>query len=166
MDAQNLAKNVSVQQGADQAQGWQPLVVACCSLAIIAALVLGVGVGSHLVLRHIVQTLPLWVAITFGLRRSRVAGWVGLPLFLSWLLLMALIWLYLLGVSNMMSGHFTGLEITMTVVVGLASGVGIVAFFRLKSDLSGWGRTIIFVVLAAFQFACLRLSFLPAIAHR
>jgi hypothetical protein len=32
--------------------------IALCCLAIIGALVLGVGLGSHLVLRHVVQTAP------------------------------------------------------------------------------------------------------------
>lgn len=166
MDAQDLVKNMGVQQTAHQTQGWQPLLVAGCSLAIIAALVLGVGISSHLVLRHIVQTLPLWVVVTLGLRRSRAAGWAGLPAFLFWLVLMAAIWLYLLGLSNMLSGQFTQLEIAMTVVVGIASGVGIVAFIRFKSDLSRWGMASIFIVLAAIQVLCFRLSFLPTIAHR
>jgi len=165
MDAQNLVKDAGLQQKAHQAQEWQPLVVAGCSLAIIAALVLGVGIGSHLVLRHVVQTLPLWVAVTLGLKRSRAAGPAGLPLFLFWLVLMAFIWLYLLGVSNMLRGHFTQLEIAMTAVVGIASGVGIMAFFRFKSYLSGWGLAGIFIALAVVQVVCFRLSLLPAIAH-
>ena len=166
MDAQVRAKEMGVLQNAYQSQEWQPLLIAGCSLAIIAALVLGVGIGSHLVLRHVVQTLPLWVAVALGLRRSRAAGWAGLPVFLFWLVLMALIWLYLLGMSNILSGHFTPLEIAMTLIVGIASVAGIVTFFRFRSYLSAWGSTSIFVVLAAAQFACFRLSFLPAIAHR
>jgi len=162
---QDLVKDAGMQQKA-QTQGWQPFVVAGCSLVIIAALVLGVGIGSHLVLRHVVQTLPLWVVVTLGLKRSRAAGWAGLPAFLFWLVLMTFIWLYLLGVSNMVSGHFTQLEIAMTIVVGIASAVGIVAFFRLKSSLSGWGQASIFIVLAVVQVVCFRLSLLPAIAHR
>ena len=166
MDTQDLVKDAGMRREAHQAQGWQPLVVAVCSLAIIAALVLGVGIGSHLVLRHVVQTLPLWVAVTLGLKRSLAAGWAGLPVFLFWLVLMTVIWLYLLGVSNILSGHFTQLEIAMTVVVGIAAGVGIVAFFRLKSYLSGWALASIFIVLAVVQLVCFRLSFLPALAHR
>lgn len=166
MDTQDLVKDAGMQQEAYPAQLWQPLVVAGCSLAIIAALVLGVGIGSHLVLRHVVQTLPLWVAVTLGLKRSRAAGWAGLPAFLFWLVLMTVIWLYLLGVSNMLSGHFTHLEIAMTIVVGIVSGVGIVAFSRLKSYLSGWALASIFILLAVVQVFCFRLSFLPAIAHR
>lgn len=166
MDTRELVKDAGMQQNARQAQGWWPLIVAGCSLAIIAAMVLGVGIGSHLVLRHAIQTLPLWVAVTLGLKRSRAAGWAGLPVFLFWLVLMTVIWLYLLGVSNLLSGHFTQLEVAMTVVVGIASVVGIVAFFRMKSYLSGWYLASIFIVLALVQLVCFRLSFLPAVAHR
>lgn len=166
MDTAGPAGMMGVRQETNQVQTWQPLAVTVCSLAIIAAMVLGVGIGSHLVLRHVVQTLPLWVAVAFGLRRSRATGWVALPSFLGWFILMALIWLYLLGLSTMMSGHFSPLEIAMTVVVGIASTAGTVAFIRLKSGLSGWSRTCIFISFAVIQLACLRLSFLPAIAHR
>lgn len=155
-----------MQQNANQTQRWQPLVVAGCSLAIIAALVLGVGLGSHLVLRHVVQTLPLWVAVVLGLKRSRVAGWAALPAFLVWLVLMAGIWLYLLGLSNMFSGQYTSLEIAMTLLVGIASTLGILACFRLRSLLSTWRVTCIFIIAAVVQIVCLRVSFLPAIAHR
>jgi hypothetical protein len=79
---------------------------------------------------------------------------------------MAAISLYLVGLSNILSGPFTQLEIAMTVVVRIASGVGIVAFIRLKSHLSLWGLASTFVVLAAIQVLCSRLSFLSAIAHR
>jgi hypothetical protein len=144
----------------------EPLVIAACCLAILAALVLGVGLGSHLVLRHIVQTAPLWIAVILGFRRSRATGWVGLPLFLFWLALMSMIWLYLLGLSHLLSGNFSALEIAMTIVVGIASLVGIWGFARLRSSLSPLSRVAMFTALAIAQVACFRLSFLPAIAHR
>ena len=150
----------------NEAEERKPLVIAVCSFAIIAALVLGVGVGSHLVLRHVVQTLLLWIPFTLGLKRSSAAGWVGLPLFLFWLMLMSLIWLYLLGISNMLSGNFTPREIAMTVIVGLSSIAGIAVFSRMHSSLSAWSRAALFVVLAFAQIVCFRLSFLPSIAQR
>ncbi len=154
---------MSESNGADE---WQPLVIAACSFTIIVTLVLGVGVGSHLVLRHVVQTLPLWIVFALGAGRSSAAGWAGLTLFCFWLLLMALIWLYLLGISNVLSGNFTPREITMTIIVGLLSIVGILVFFRMSSALSAWSRAAIFVVLAVVQIACFRLSFMPGIAQR
>jgi len=68
-----------------------PVYVAVCSLLIIFALVLGVGLASNLVLRHMVQTVPFWVAVVLGFRRSHATSWAALPLFLFWLVLMVLI---------------------------------------------------------------------------
>lgn len=136
-----------------------------CCLVIILALVGGVGLASGLVLRHLVQTLPLWVGVVLGWRRSRATGWIALPLFLFWLLLMALIWLYLLGISHILSGHFSPLEIAMTIVVGAASMVGIAMFGRFKSSLSVASAASLFVIAAAIQWVCFRASFLPAIAR-
>ncbi len=137
---------------------------ACC-LAIILALVLGVGLASNLVLRHLVQTAPLWAGVVLGFRRSRATSWVGLPLFVFWLLLMGLIWSYLLGISNLLSGHFSPIEIAMTIIVGSASVAGIASFIRFNSFLSRWAAGAIFVVTAIIQFLAFRVSFLPAIAH-
>jgi hypothetical protein len=53
-------------------------IVVACSLAMMAALILGVGIPNHMVLRHVVQTLPIWGVVILGARRSRLAGWVGL----------------------------------------------------------------------------------------
>ena len=142
------------------------VVVGTSSLAIIAALVLGVGLGSHLVVRHVVQTLPLWIAVLLGFRRRGAAGWAGLPVFLFWLVLIILIWLYLLGISRILSGHFTQLEIAMTIVVGIASAAGIWASLGLRSLVAAWGAAAIFIVVASVQFVCFRLSFLPGIAQR
>jgi hypothetical protein len=146
--------------------GRGPLVVGGSALTIIAALVLGVGLGSHLVVRHLVQTLPLWVALALGFRRSRATGWVALPLFLFWFALMAFIWLYLLGISSILSGHFTQMEIAMTIVVGISCAAGIWGFVTLRCLVSGWWAVAIFVTLACVQFVCFRLSLLPGIANR
>ena len=143
----------------------QASIIAACCVAVILALVCGVGIPDKLVLRHVVQTLPLWPAFILGVRRSRSTGWVSLPLFLFWLGLMALIWSYLLGVSHIINGHFSPLEIAMTVIVGLSSLIGIGMFWSLRS-LSAIKAIGFFVAFAAFQFACLRISLLPSIAHR
>ncbi len=143
-----------------------PLSIAVCCLAIIFAMVLGVGLASNLVLRHLVQTLPLWIGVVLGLRRSRATSWAGLPLFIFWLILMALIWSYLLGISHLLSGHFSHIEIAMTIIVGAVSSIGIVNSIRFKSLLSPLHMASLFVVMEAIQWLCFRLSFLPAIAHR
>ena len=144
---------------------WRPLAIAACSVAIILAMVCGVGIPDNLILRHIVQTLPLWFAVVLGARRSNSTSWISLPLFLFWLGIMALIWLYLLGLSRVVNGHFSPLEITMTIIVGLSSIVGISMSYGLRS-LSAIRALCLFVAFAALQFVCFRVSFLPSIAHR
>src|SRR5215468_11801412 len=104
--------------------------LALCSLAIIAALVLGVGIVSHGILRHIVQTAPLWPAVVLGLRRRDAAKWCALPGFVFWLALMVFIWLFLLGWSHVISGTFTTVEIAMTIVCAVAAIIGIASALR------------------------------------
>jgi hypothetical protein len=146
--------------------GKEPIVIALCCFAILASLVAGVGFPAGLVLCYVVQTLPLWIGIVFGLRRARLAAWIGLPLFLFWLTLMVFIWLYVLGIASIISGHFSPFEIAMTIMVGAASVTGIVIFTRTKSSLPPAMVVTTFVVTAVVQYACFRISFFPAIAHR
>lgn len=150
----------------EHSSGREPLAIALCCFAVILALVVGVGLASNLVLRHIVQTLPLWFGVVFGLRRANVAGWLALPSFLFWLVLMIVIWLYLLGITRIISGHFSAVEIAMTIIVGAASLLGFAMFVRLKSFLSPAKAAATFVAIALLQFVCFRVSFLPSIAHR
>jgi uncharacterized membrane protein YuzA (DUF378 family) len=144
----------------------RPIAVAIPSLIIILALVCGVGIPDKLVLRHVVQTLPLWAGVILGFRRSRLAGWTALPSFLFWLALMTLIWLFLLGVTRAVTGTFTPLETAMTILVGLACLWGIAIFATSKSRVSPITAATLFVIFAALQFACFRASLLPPIAHR
>jgi hypothetical protein len=57
---------------------------------MIAALLV-VGAVSHIMVRHVVQTSALWIAIVLVVRNSGLAKWAALPCFVLWLLLMAAI---------------------------------------------------------------------------
>jgi len=140
------------------------ILTACC-LAMIAALMV-VGAVSHGVLRHIVQTSALWIAIVLGIRRSASTKWAALPCFVFWLLLMTAIWLYLLGWAQFLSGRFSPTEIAMTLVVGLATIAGIVKTVGMSSGVRTWSAIVTMLLVAVFQLAVFRLSFLPQIAHR
>jgi hypothetical protein len=72
-----------------------------------------------------------------------------LPCFVFWLLLMAAIWLYLVGWARIISGTFTPTEIAMTVVVGIASRVGIVRAIAIKSEVRSSAATATTFVVAA-----------------
>jgi hypothetical protein len=140
------------------------ILVACC-VSIIAVLLV-VGAVSHGVLRHIVQTSPLWIAIVLGIRRSSWIKWAALPCFVFWLILMILIWLFLLGWARIVSGTFSSTEIAMTLIVGLASVLGIVRALRLRTGVGAWSAIATVLLVAVLQVTAFRLSLLPAIAHR
>jgi hypothetical protein len=140
--------------------------IGVCSLAVILALVAGVGLASGLVIRHVVQTAPMWLGVLIGFRGSPAVKWLALPMFLFWLLLMALIWLFLLGLPSTLSGHFSPTEIAMTIVVGAASLVGIWAAVRVSPGMSIAAGAALFLGAATLQVICFRVSLLPAIAHR
>jgi hypothetical protein len=136
-----------------------------CSVATIAALLV-VGALSSGVIRHIVQTAPLWIVIVLGARRSGRSKWAALPCFVFWFLLMTAIWLFLLGRARIVSGTFSGTEIVMTVIVGLASLAGIVKALGMRSGVHATSATATVLVVTVLQLAAFRLSLLPAIAHR
>ncbi len=100
-----------------------------CSLTVLIALYV-VGAVSNGSLRHEVQTLPLWFPIAAGFNRRGSAKWAALPCFVFWLAIMILIWLFLLGWTRIITGHFSPIEIAMTVVIGLACVSGIIMAFR------------------------------------
>jgi hypothetical protein len=140
-----------------------PKMIGYCALVTLMALYI-VGAVSNGVLRHVVQTLPLWFPIVMGLRQREIAKWASLPCFIIWLLLMTLIWLFLLGWARVISGHFTPIEVILTWVVGAATIAGLAIGFRWRTTLS-WSKalftSLIFTVL---QVVALRISFLPSIA--
>ena len=140
------------------------VLISCC-VAMIAALLV-VGAVSHGVIRHIVQTSPLWVAIGLGIRHSALTKWAALPCFVFWLVLMEAIWLYLLGWAHILSGTFSPIEIEMTLVVGSASIVGIVGAMGMRGAIPVWSATATTLLMAVLQVTAYRLSLLPQIAHR
>src|SRR5215831_8069362 len=96
-----------------------PKAIGYCALITLFALYV-VGAVSNGVVRHIVQSLPLWFPIVWGLRQREIAKYAALPCFVIWLALMILIWLFLLGWAKLVSGHFTPVEVILTLVIGTA----------------------------------------------
>ena len=130
------------------------------------AALLVVGAVSHGVIRHIVQTSPLWIGIALGLRQSPLAKWAVLPCFIFWLLIMVAIWLFLLGWARIITGTFSPTEVAMTLIVGLASLVGITSVVRTRAAAGAASAAALTVLVAILQVLALRLSLLPQIAHR
>src|SRR3954466_5563526 len=99
-------------------------------LAIIAAALIVVGIVSQTLLRHFVQIAPLVVALSLLPRRSAWFISAAAPLFAFWLLIMTAIWLFLLGVARIVTGTFTPAEVTLTVIIGVASFLGLGTAYR------------------------------------
>ena len=139
-------------------------ILAWCALLLVIALYV-VGLVSNGIVRHVVQTAPVWITVVLGIRRSNWSKWTALPCFLFWLFLMALIWLFLLGWVNVISGTFSGVEIAMTLVVGCCSVAGLAMALRIKTKIRAIGALTVFLLTLVVQFLVFRISFLPSIAH-
>jgi hypothetical protein len=139
--------------------------IADCAVAVLAALYV-VGAVSHGSLRHAVQTLPLWFPIALGFRQRELAKWSALPCFVFWFAIMVLIWLFLLGWARIASGHFSPIEIAMTLVVGIASVTGIVLSLRWRTAVSSFAATGAVVLFGVFQLLAFRISLIPYVATR
>jgi len=140
-------------------------VVALCCLVILAALYV-VGAVSHGVLRHMVQTLPLWIPIALGLGRLDLAKWAAMPCMVFWLGIMVLIWLFLLHIARIVTGHYSPTEIAMTVVIGCACIAGLAVCARWRTSSTPLAATGVALLVAALQLVAFRVSLLPSIAHR
>ena len=139
---------------------------ACCLAVLVALYVVGavsVPPGS---LRHEIQTLPLWGPIVLGFQRRPIAKWMALPLLIFWLGIMLLIWLFLLGIANVVSGHFFPTEIAMTVVSGMACVVGLASTARWRTSVRAVTAALVVLAFAALQIAVFRISLIPYIARR
>ncbi len=135
-----------------------------CGVIIAALYVVGLVSGTEL--RHAVQTLPLWLGVVFGIRHVRMTRWFVLPMLLFWLGIMILIWLFLLGWAHVVSGHFTVTEILMTIVIGIASVLGIVFCARAGRASKRIVAVADFLIGAVVQLAAFQVSLLPGIARR
>lgn len=132
-------------------------------LAILVALYV-VGAVSHGSLRHEVQTLPLWFPIVQGLRGREIAKWAALPCLIFWFAIVVLIWLFLLGWARIVHGHFSLIEIAMTVAIGVACITGAALGLRWRTNTRGWVAFRTVIVFAALQLAAFRISLIPFIA--
>jgi len=133
-----------------------------CSIGIIAALYV-VGYDSQGIIRHIVQTAPQWVVLALAARGSRWTKWAALPCATIWVFLMALIWLFLLGLARVISGTFSPIEIAMTIVVGACAIVIIAQALRMRSPMNATSAAGILLLALMLQLVALRVSFLPGV---
>jgi len=77
-----------------------------------------------------------------------------------------MIWLFVLGLAQLVHGTFSPTEIAMTVVVGAASVAGLITSFRTRTSTRLTMAILILLIFAGLQLLAFRISLLPAIAHR
>ncbi len=84
-----------------------------------------------------------------------------MPVFLFWFVIMLLIWLFLLGIARIASGHYSPTEIVLTLVMAIACLAGFVPAVRMLPP----GRRCRGIALAVgffvFQYCALWLTYLP-----
>ncbi len=140
-------------------------VVVGCLIGLALALLL-VGLVSGTVLRHIVQIVPIMVALAVVRRRPDWGAYAAIPIFLFWTFIVVLIWLFLLGLSRIANGHYTPIEVISTFLMMAFSLVGVVKCVQLGRPLPAVGRTLTFFLFAGMQVAAMWVSFLRPIANR
>jgi hypothetical protein len=153
-------------------------ITAVALLAVLGALLV-VGVVSGTPVRHAIQVTPVLAAALAVTLRQRWGRFAAAPIFALWLFIMVLIWLFLLGIARVVSGHFTPIEIALTCVIGAACVIGLGAVARnasagssavarsAKAERSSvWRAVAVFLLFGAFQVAAIWLSLQPAFARR
>jgi len=130
---------------------------------VIVGLV-AVGFVSHTPLRHVIQISPAVLALAAAARRAPWARFAALPVCVFWLLIMVGIWLFLLGLARIITGHYSAAEVLLTILIGVSSLVGGGASLRSIVP-TGWrGALAAGVGFALLQVGAMWLSLQPAFA--
>lgn len=140
------------------------------SLFGLAASLVAVGIISSTPIRHLIQIVPVVIIFGFALRSRSMGAYAALAVFAFWIGIMTLIWLYLLGLSDIAQGTYRTTEITLTFVIAGCSTFGATHSIRAARSARRTRRSVAFVlafVLAfALQYAFLMVSFLSPFANR
>jgi hypothetical protein len=139
-------------------------VTACVALLAIALIL--VGVVSDTLVRHLVQVAALlcaFVLLVAGRTEWGVAA--AAPLFAFWLLIMAGIWAFLLGVARIFTGTFSTVEILLTVVIALLALTGLAATSRTTASSPRLLRLAVVLLFLVLQVAAMWMSVQPVIAR-
>ena len=64
---------------------------------------------------------------------------------------MSLIWMHLLGLASIVTGHFTPTEVAMTIVIGIACLYGIWEAISLKPAAPASVNVLVFATFAGLQ---------------
>lgn len=127
---------------------------------LIAAL-LAVGVVSGTLGRHVIQVSPPGLALLLVATGSPFARAAALPLLTFWAALMGIIWLFLLGLTGLIAGHFTVVEILLTVAIAVSSVAGLIGGPRPTANVSPARRVATAIAFGMLQLTALWVSLQP-----
>jgi hypothetical protein len=134
-------------------------------LLVLVSLLL-VGVVSGTIIRHAIQVLPVLFAGVAIMVDPSWGRFAPIPVLAFWLFIMLLIWLFLLGLANVITGQFSPAEVSLTVAIGLASAVGLAASAR-GTRHSRWPAAVAtLLIFGALQIGAMWLSLQPAFSSR
>jgi hypothetical protein len=133
-------------------------------LGLCIALIL-VGLVSHTPVRHLIQISPCILSLILLWRGYKWAPISALPLFAIWFVLMTLIWLFLLGIAKVLSGHFTPTEIALTIVIAICCLGGFAAALRDYKGRSIVTPLLVFIIFLGLQAGAVWLSMRPTFAR-
>lgn len=135
------------------------------ALVTVALALIVVGVVSGTLRTHLVQIAPLVLLLAL-LPEKRAVILVAAAAVLSWwLVTMAGIWLFLLGLSRFLTGRFSPREVVLTLVIGGACLVGLSATGRAGTTPLTMRLSTI-VLAAGLQSLALWLSYQPIVTGR
>src|SRR5262245_14120133 len=141
------------------------LIIAGCLGGVALSLLL-VGVVSGTFTRHVIQIIPVALALITVRRHSIWGTYAALPIFIFWLFILTIIWLFLLVIAIFVTGRFTVVEVILTIPIGLSGILGIVTVIRYRPKAQLVTGALIFVLFAALQIIAVWLSFKRQFANR
>lgn len=140
-----------------------PIVQGC--LVGLAAAALLVGIVSATVLRHIVQIIPIALALGVIRKRPAIGGYAALPIFAFWTFAVVMIWLFLLGLAGLASGRYSPTEVAATVVMAGCSLFGGMNAIQLGRSLRPMRKILVFVLFLVLQLLVMWVGFMRTIAY-
>ena len=127
---------------------------------VIAGL-LAVGLVSGTLVRHVIQVAPAALALAVVAGGSPYGRAAALPIVTFWAGLMVTIWLFLLGLHQMIGGRFTRVEIALTLAIAAACLAGLLGGAQPTANTSGAQRVAAALASALLQLAAFWASLQP-----
>jgi len=134
-------------------------------LCVLGVALVSVGIASGTIRPHVIQMLPAAGALAVCTVTEAWGMVVSRAICSFWLVTMTAIWLFLLGFTGFLSGTFSTIEIALTVVIGIASAVGLI-MSRPLEPLPRRLEVLVLIASSAVQAAAVWLSYQPMIVGR